>query len=54
MDLKLRTWSYSTDVRFPEDLIFISRTFAGHFGNLSTLRATGPWRDLALGYARPN
>jgi len=51
MDLKLRTWSYATDVRFPEDLIFISRTFAGHFGNLSTLRATGPWRDLALSYA---
>jgi len=21
------------------------------FGNLSTLRATGPWRDLALEYA---
>ena len=51
MDLKLRTWSDAIDVRFPEDLIFISRTFAGHFGNLSTLRATGPWRDLALEYA---
>ena len=52
IDLKLRTWSYATNVHFPEDLIFISRTFAGHFGNLSTLRATGPWRDLALEYAR--
>jgi len=52
IDLKLRTWSYTTDIRFPEDLIFIGRTFGGHFGNLSTLRATGPWRDLALEYAR--
>jgi predicted unusual protein kinase regulating ubiquinone biosynthesis (AarF/ABC1/UbiB family) len=51
MDLKLRTWSYTTDVRFPEDLLFISRTFAGHFGNLSSLRAIGPWRDLAIEYA---
>jgi len=51
MDLKLRTWSHTTDIRFPEDLLFISRTFAGHFGNLSSLRATGPWRELAIKYA---
>ncbi len=51
MNLKLRTWSYTTDVRFPEDLVFISRTFAGHFGNLSSLRANGPWRKLAIEYA---
>lgn len=51
MDLKLRTWSDTTDIRFPEDFIFIARTFGVHFGNLSSLRASGPWRDLALEYA---
>ena len=33
-------------VRFPRDLVFINRTFAGHIGNLSRLKATGPWRAM--------
>jgi hypothetical protein len=38
-------------MQFPEDAIFVDRAFGGHFGNLSRLRATGPWRDLVLQYA---
>jgi predicted unusual protein kinase regulating ubiquinone biosynthesis (AarF/ABC1/UbiB family) len=40
-----------TDLEFPEDVIFINRSLSGHFGNLSRLRATGPWRELVLKYA---
>ncbi len=43
-----------TDLEFPEDVIFINRSLSGHFGNLSRLRATGPWRELVLKYARPS
>ena len=32
------------DVRFPSDIVFVNRTAGGHFGNLSRLRAEGPWR----------
>jgi len=42
---------YSKDMVFPEDAIFIDRALGGHFGNLSRLRATGPWRDLVFRYA---
>jgi len=51
LDLGMRNWQRSTDVLFPEDAIFIDRALGGHFGNLSRLRATGPWRDLVLRYA---
>ena len=51
-DLGMRNWQRSTDMRFPEDAIFIDRALGGHFGNLSRLRATGPWRDLVLRFAR--
>jgi predicted unusual protein kinase regulating ubiquinone biosynthesis (AarF/ABC1/UbiB family) len=44
-------WDDKVDMLFPEDVIFINRSLSGHFGNLSKLRATGPWRDLMLGYA---
>jgi predicted unusual protein kinase regulating ubiquinone biosynthesis (AarF/ABC1/UbiB family) len=53
MDIGLSNWTRATDVRFPEDAIFIDRSLGGHFGNLSKLRATGPWRDLVLRYAEP-
>jgi predicted unusual protein kinase regulating ubiquinone biosynthesis (AarF/ABC1/UbiB family) len=53
MDIGLSSWSQATDVHFPEDAIFIDRSLGGHFGNLSKLHATGPWRDLVLYYARP-
>jgi predicted unusual protein kinase regulating ubiquinone biosynthesis (AarF/ABC1/UbiB family) len=49
-DLGMRNWQQSTDLLFPEDAIFIDRALGGHFGNLSRLRATGPWRDLVLRY----
>lgn len=39
------------DIHFPQDIVFVNRNLSGHFGNLTRLRATGPWRDLALKYA---
>jgi hypothetical protein len=33
------------DVRFPPDIVFVNRTVGGHFGNLTRLRAEGPWRE---------
>jgi predicted unusual protein kinase regulating ubiquinone biosynthesis (AarF/ABC1/UbiB family) len=50
-ELGLSNFAQSTDVHFPEDMIFIDRTYAGHFGNLCKLGATGPWRDIVLAYA---
>ena len=49
----MSSWSKATDLQFPKDAIFVNRTLGGHFGNLTRLRATGPWRDLVLHYARP-
>jgi len=49
-DLGMKNWQQSTDLLFPEDAIFVDRALGGHFGNLSRLRATGPWRDLVLRY----
>jgi hypothetical protein len=51
MDLGMSNWSRAMDIQFPEDLIFIDRTLGGHFGNLSRLRATGPWSGLVRKYA---
>jgi predicted unusual protein kinase regulating ubiquinone biosynthesis (AarF/ABC1/UbiB family) len=51
MKLGFANWSRAVDVRFPEDAIFIDRAMAGHFGNLTRLRATGPWRALVQRYA---
>ncbi len=33
---------------FPKDIIFIDRTFNGHFGNLNRLRAEADWRGLVV------
>jgi predicted unusual protein kinase regulating ubiquinone biosynthesis (AarF/ABC1/UbiB family) len=33
-------------LRFPRHIVFINRTVVGHFGNLSRLGATAPWRTL--------
>ncbi len=49
--LGFQDWEQKFDLEFPEDVIFINRSLSGHFGNLSRLRATGPWRDLVLKYA---
>jgi len=51
MDLGMSNWSRAMDIEFPEDIIFIDRTLGGHFGNLSRLRATAPWRDLVRKHA---
>jgi predicted unusual protein kinase regulating ubiquinone biosynthesis (AarF/ABC1/UbiB family) len=45
-------WEAKTDLRMPQDVIFINRSLVGHFGNLSRLGATGPWRDLMLRWTR--
>jgi len=50
-DLGFSNMEYSKDMVFPEDAIFIHRSLGGHFGNLSRLRATGPWRELVFRYA---
>lgn len=34
----------AADLRFPRDIVFVNRTALGHLGNLSRLRAAGPWR----------
>jgi len=51
LELGLASWSAAGDIRFPEDIVFIDRTLAGHFGNLTRLRAIGPWRELGLRHA---
>jgi predicted unusual protein kinase regulating ubiquinone biosynthesis (AarF/ABC1/UbiB family) len=43
----------AVDIRFPQDIVFIDRSLAGHFGNLGRLRATGPWRSLMRRYSTP-
>lgn len=47
MDLGVKHWREATGLRFPAEIVFIHRTFAGQFGNLCKLRACGPWRDIA-------
>ena len=49
-ELGMANWENASDVRFPRDVVFINRTFAGLFGNLSKLGATGPWRKLLREY----
>jgi predicted unusual protein kinase regulating ubiquinone biosynthesis (AarF/ABC1/UbiB family) len=50
-DLGFANMEYSKEMVFPEDLIFVNRSLGGHFGNLSRLRATGPWREIVFRYA---
>jgi predicted unusual protein kinase regulating ubiquinone biosynthesis (AarF/ABC1/UbiB family) len=49
-ELGMSNWQNATDIRFPRDVVFIDRTLGGLFGNLSKLRATGPWRKLIRKY----
>jgi predicted unusual protein kinase regulating ubiquinone biosynthesis (AarF/ABC1/UbiB family) len=37
----------ASDVVFPRDIVFVNRTLAGTFGNLTRLRATADWREVA-------
>jgi len=46
IDMHLGRFDEMKDLRFPHDIIFINRTAAGHFGNLSRLRAAAPWRRM--------
>ena len=50
-ELGMANWQEASDIRFPRDMVFIDRTLAGLFGNLSKLGATGPWRELTSKYA---
>jgi len=46
IDMHVNRFAEMKDVRFPHHIIFINRTAAGHFGNLSRLRAQAPWRRM--------
>ncbi len=46
IELGLQHWNEASETRFPADIVFIHRTFAGHYGNLCKLRAVGPWREI--------
>jgi predicted unusual protein kinase regulating ubiquinone biosynthesis (AarF/ABC1/UbiB family) len=50
MALGFSHWTEATDIQFPEDIVFIDRALAGHFGNLNRLGAAGPWRELVMRY----
>ena len=52
MELGAANFSQSTDIQFPEDVIFIDRSLSGHFGNLIRFRAAGPWRELVDHYTQ--
>jgi len=51
MELGMANWSHSVDMQFPQDVVFIDRSLAGHFGNLTRLGAAGPWRRIVEHYA---
>jgi len=42
--------SESMSMVFPKDIIFIDRTFGGHFGNLCRLNAQADWRSILLAH----
>ncbi len=50
MDLGMGHLAEARDIRFPQDLVSIDRALSGHFGNLTKLESTGPWRQLAMKY----
>ena len=55
MDLGWDNFGTASTLRFPRDVVFIDRTLAGHFGNLTRLHAAGPWRELLERYVgRPS
>jgi hypothetical protein len=51
-DLGKSDLAEARNIHFPQDVIFIDRSLGGHFGNLARLRASGPWREIVLRYAR--
>lgn len=48
IDIGNRHLDESMDLVFPRDIIFVDRTFAGHFGNLCRLNARADWRKILL------
>ena len=46
-ELGLANLGEAADLAFPEDIVFVNRTLAGTFGNLTRLRATADWRGVA-------
>ncbi|MGH0033820.1 MAG: ABC1 kinase family protein [Myxococcota bacterium] len=48
--LGMANWSKATDISFPEDIVFIDRSLSGHLGNLTRLRAAGPWGEIVERY----
>ncbi|HXV75400.1 MAG TPA: AarF/ABC1/UbiB kinase family protein [Candidatus Polarisedimenticolaceae bacterium] len=48
VELGISHWTEAADIRFPEDIVFIDRALSGHFGNLTRLGASGPWRERVL------
>ncbi|MCP3958755.1 MAG: AarF/ABC1/UbiB kinase family protein [bacterium] len=50
IDLGMDNLSAARDLQFPEDIVFIDRCLAGHFGNMTKLGATGVWRGLVAKY----
>jgi len=46
IETNLSRFGEAKDIRFPHHIIFINRTAAGHFGNLSRLRAAALWRRM--------
>jgi len=49
--LGMSNWSTAMDIAFPEDIIFVDRSLAGHLGNLARLHAAGPWGEIVNRYA---
>jgi predicted unusual protein kinase regulating ubiquinone biosynthesis (AarF/ABC1/UbiB family) len=52
-DLGNKYISESMSIVFPKDIIFIDRTFGGHFGNLCRLNARADWRAILLAHMSP-
>ncbi len=50
MQAGMDNWTHATDLRFPQDVIFVDRSLAGHFGNLVRLGAQAPWAEIVEGY----
>ena len=50
IEIGMANFYSSLNIHFPKDVIFINRTFGGHFGNLRKLRATGYWKDVLMQY----
>ncbi|MCP4203852.1 MAG: AarF/ABC1/UbiB kinase family protein [bacterium] len=50
MQAGMDNWTRATDLRFPQDVIFVDRSLAGHFGNLVRFGARAPWAEIVEGY----